>query len=320
MVGIRGKKTALLMAGGGMKGAFQVGYVRHMCHTRQWEIDTVSGVSTGALQAAVLGMGQFGGLIKLEELWFGLEKTEDLFLRPGWLKKSWRVLFGKSMSSNVPLRDLILKTVNVDTLRNPKVKPNVGVGVVDLSDGSYRHVTPDMVGNGIFLEFVLASTSIPGEFPAMYIDALHKELPPSWYCDGGVTSMIPAIDGLIKGGVERIVVCLCNPLKVDRNYRKYDRTIPVMERALEVCLHDNWTGDLDRMRSEVERINRFIREGKLNDGKRIIDFIVMAPTPPLPIGTLDVDPKKIRRAVHMGEEIACRAIDSYYGQSDEGVL
>jgi NTE family protein len=63
-------KTALVLTGGGAKGAFQFGAEQYAREVKGYEWDVIAGVSVGALNGTMLAMHKYR---ELEELW-----TSDL--------------------------------------------------------------------------------------------------------------------------------------------------------------------------------------------------------------------------------------------------
>jgi NTE family protein len=80
----RGKR-ALVLSGGGTKGAFEVGAARCLYDVAGLRPDIISGASVGALNAAKLAEGP-AALSQLEALWLGLTNKDDFYLEPGWFK------------------------------------------------------------------------------------------------------------------------------------------------------------------------------------------------------------------------------------------
>lgn len=304
------RRTAVLFAGGGMKGALQVGYSQYMIRERQWPIRWVRGVSTGALQAVMLAHGQDLGLTYLEALWLGLTKRSDLFETRGFLGKVWGLFSGTSLASNEPLFRLLKRSVKVSEVVASGV--DVKVGTVNFNTKSFHEVGPNDVPEEMFLRFTLASTSIPGEFPGQWIVGA-MPFSDGWYFDGGTMNVMPTLDGLIEAGADRIVLCLCNPINLPPDKGRYDSTIPILKEAMSIALHDNYAGDLLRMQDSVEAVNAKILAKEPGYGdKRLIDFIILAPDGDAPIGTLEVDPAKIRDCIELGRRIARLAITRYY--------
>jgi len=306
---IDGRKTALLLAGGGLKGALQIGYLQYIVRERHWPINWAFGVSTGALQAVGLAQGIDYGMTMLEALWLGLKNTGDLFQTRGILGKILGLIGGSGLASNAPLGRLLHDKISVQRIRQSGVECRVGV--TNFNTKHFIQVGPNGLSDDAFLKFTLASTSIPGEFSGIWID--EAPYAAGWYFDGGVMNMIPQVDGLIKAGARRIVVCLCNPLILSDDGARYNATIPALKEALNISLHDNWTGDLDRMQKDIEWTNEQVRgKSEFSKGKREIDFIVLAPPQLPPVDSLEVDPKKIRLTIDMGKQVAQETIGGHY--------
>ena len=79
------KKTALILSGGGAKGAFQCGAEKYAREVKHYHWDIIAGVSVGALNAAMLGMHKYQ---RLWEVWNTV--TPDQVLTGGF--NVWSVL------------------------------------------------------------------------------------------------------------------------------------------------------------------------------------------------------------------------------------
>jgi hypothetical protein len=77
--------VGLVLAGGGSKGAFEVGAVRCLYDVFGVNPSIIAGTSVGALNAAKLSEGR-AAFIELEALWEGLRTDADLYLKPGWFQ------------------------------------------------------------------------------------------------------------------------------------------------------------------------------------------------------------------------------------------
>ncbi len=60
------KKTALVLSGGGAKGAFQVGAEKYAREVKGYHWDIIAGVSVGALNGSMLAMAKYD---RLFEIW-----------------------------------------------------------------------------------------------------------------------------------------------------------------------------------------------------------------------------------------------------------
>jgi predicted acylesterase/phospholipase RssA len=83
---VRGRK-ALVLSGGGAKGAFEVGALRCLRDAAGVEFDIISGTSVGALNAAKLAEGGAQALSELERLWLDLRGSWDIYLEPPWFQR-----------------------------------------------------------------------------------------------------------------------------------------------------------------------------------------------------------------------------------------
>ena len=79
------QRRALVMSGGGAKGAFELGAIDYLVNDLKLDFDVISGVSTGSLNAAMLAQGRgYEGLkAQLRDLkreWFNLKKSDIIIL------------------------------------------------------------------------------------------------------------------------------------------------------------------------------------------------------------------------------------------------
>lgn len=81
------ERLALALAGGGSKGAFEVGAVRCLTDVFSFKPDIICGTSVGALNAAKLAEGSATALAELETLWLGMVGPSDLFTPNGWVRQ-----------------------------------------------------------------------------------------------------------------------------------------------------------------------------------------------------------------------------------------
>jgi predicted acylesterase/phospholipase RssA len=80
------ERAALVLAGGGAKGAFEVGAVRCLYDVFNFKPDLICGTSVGSLNAAKLAEGP-GSLAGLESLWLGMQNSSDLFEPSGYVTR-----------------------------------------------------------------------------------------------------------------------------------------------------------------------------------------------------------------------------------------
>ena len=206
------KKRALVLSGGGLKGAFQAGAIYHFIVHRRCDFREIAGVSVGSLNAVILAQAQrdedpeaslknmAGRAEELVDVWHNIRSSKQI-LKPRWPGWMWALavrygLFGaESINTFDPLMHLIQSNVDLDAL--DRGRP-VRVGSVSLWDGTYREVGPGATfpnnDRKYFLQYVYASALIPivGKMPRIQQstdDTNVKE----WiqFGDGGILNNTP---------------------------------------------------------------------------------------------------------------------------------
>ena len=207
------KRRALVLSGGGFKGAFQAGAVYHLIVHRRCDFQEFAGVSAGSLSAVFLAQAEKGetpeaslenlarrseGLISL---WDGIKKSKQIYRKrwPGW---TWALLarlglFGmQNLYSFDPLLQLMKEKIDLNALAE-RGRP-VRVGSVSFWDGTYREFGPTAHypnnDRSWFLLHVLGSASIPviSRMPQIP-DTSNVSDPKLWpqFSDGGVRHNTP---------------------------------------------------------------------------------------------------------------------------------
>ncbi len=174
------QRRALVLSGGGQKGAFQTGAIYHLVVHRGCDFHEFSGVSVGALNAAFLAQAEPGAgggdsqarlqkqAEELVSLWDSIEGPRDI-MRGRRLATLRFGLFGaESLNDFQPLRRLLDANVSEDRLSQGRP---LRVGVVNFYDGSYREVPfrPTLAESrsATFMDYLFASSVIPvlGKMP-----------------------------------------------------------------------------------------------------------------------------------------------------------
>lgn len=128
------KKVALVLSGGGAKGAFQYRAEKYAREEKNYKWDIIAGVSVGALNGTMLAMENYE---RLDELW-GTIKRSDIMTGKLNFWAVFKLLFGaKSVYGNKPLRRLIQEEVDPNN-----IKIDLRVGTVSLQTGEYKQHKP----------------------------------------------------------------------------------------------------------------------------------------------------------------------------------
>jgi len=215
--------SALLLAGGGAKGAFQAGLLAEFGRQGYWPFTDFYGTSAGALNAP---FAEWGEIIELNTLWDRPDLEKLVHRKWSKLRSMWRQLRGaRGWYDNTPLFWTLCDTF----ARYPAIE-RTWVSLTDLvsGDGKYSLATP---------ETCYMSATIPG----VYAPALDR------YVDGGLRSMAP-VSKAVDDGHDEMVLVLCNPTRLG-TYAGRD-TMHDAARAMEIMLHEIMLGDLGTTRDK----------------------------------------------------------------------
>lgn len=250
-------KRALVLSGGGGRGAFQVGVLEHL-ESIGWKPDVIVGTSIGSLNAAVYAVG---GIKRLQTMWESL-RTQDMhrFLR----LKPWNSLFDR-----VPWKRTLEKYAPEDQLAH--IKMPVYMVATDITTGHpavYTNGEKPNRNKGLYVrvpslkhEHLLASSSIPYVYAPVGIED-------SQHWDGAVmynSPLRPAIDA----EADEILMVLLSP------YHKLEESDPrpLVQRSalppiprgligsvgyvLDLALIGTFENDFE----ELRKVNRRVRQG-----------------------------------------------------------
>jgi NTE family protein len=223
---------ALVLTGGGARGAYQAGALRAIaaiCAERALPFPIVSGVSAGAINAAFLAIhaDDFSRATEaLWELWQGLH-TSDVFVTKmgALLRNGTRLLAELTLGALIrehrsnhlldtgPLRDLVLAYRSDEAIRRHLVEGRlraIAVTATDYRSGNavtfydteapiepWTRASRVGVHTRIHPEHVLASAALPLFFPPVAVDG-------RYFGDGGIRLRAP-LSTVIHLGAKRIL-------------------------------------------------------------------------------------------------------------------
>lgn len=285
-------KTALVLSGGGAKGAFECGAEKYAREEKGYRWDLIAGVSVGALNGSMLAMEKFD---RLFQIWNTI--SDDQVYTGGFnLWSGFKLLFGaKSFYGNAPLRRLLEKEFEPD-----KFKVDLRVGSVSLMSGEYVKFKPDMPN---FSQAVLASTVMPIIWEPLYISPQYPSM-----VDGGVRNISPLGD-ILDDDPQEIVIINCSPEAYNPLPSPPGDILKIGLRTLDILLNEIFRNDLQ----EFLRINALVKEAeqlgfKLHNptnGKELKYFEAKVIEPKAPLGdTLDFSQPSVQRSLHAGWEQA----------------
>lgn len=294
------KKTALVLSGGGSRGAYQAGVLwglSQICHDheRTLPMDIVTGASAGAINASFIAShihNEKNAAEKLCELWKKL-KTDDVFemhtfsLTKRALKLARGVSLGGlgehlrtgpfSLLDTSPLRKLLDKAIDFKQVdKNIKTKRINALAITATDYSTSKGVTfvqskePQTMWQGaqrysepatISIDHVMASSAIPFFFIPTKIDG-------RFYGDGCLRNTAPLSPAIHLGADKMFVVGV-------RNESDFEGKLiePTLARLLSVVTNAVF---LDAIDSDLERLELFNNSRLKN--MRVIESFYLSPS------------------------------------------
>ena len=291
------KKTALVLSGGGAKGAFQCGAEKYAREVKGYHWDIIAGVSVGALNGAMLAMGKYQ---RLFEIWNTI--SNDKVYTGGFnLLSLVKLLFGaRSFYGNDPLRRMLLKELEPD-----KISADLRIGAVSLETGEYvefRGDHPDLA------EAILASTVMPIIWTPLDISYEHRSM-----VDGGVRNISP-IGDVLDAEPDEVVIINCTPETFDPLPGPPANILKIGERTLEILLNELFRSDM----REFLHINALVLEAQTHgvtlhhpvSGRPLKYYPCKIIEPTETLGdTLDFSQESVQRSLQAGVERARQVLE-----------
>jgi len=304
---------ALVLSGGGARGAYQVGFLRVLARefADTWP-GILTGVSAGGINAAYLAARRERFADRVEDLaavWCGL-RIDDVFrvdvgdLASRLVRWGGRLVSGgrkilspsRSLVDTEPLRHLLEQLLQANHGRIEGIGRSLGDGwlrAMALTASSYTtgqsvtwvHARPDY---GIHLwerpqrksvtcefrvDHVMASAALPFIFPAIEVDG-------AWYGDGGIRLTAP-LSPAVHLGARRIIAV---STRYARSREEADRPAvsgyPPPAQVAGVLYNAIFLDQLDADALQLQQVNALAERlpADQRDGLRHIDLLMLRPS------------------------------------------
>lgn len=303
---------ALVLSGGGSKGAFQVGFMDELILNRGIDVGIFGGVSTGAIQA--LGGAQ-GDIVRLRDIWLGINGPRDVY------RKRFGGIIGGVIGGADSLNDAAPIRAKIKAFADPAKLATSGkrlvVGAVSLTTGAFRIIdqtAPDIA------DWVYASAAVPVAFqPLKRRDA--AGITEKWV-DGGIRNITP-LDAVMELGPRGIIVVLASPLVDDETGNgDYSNLLEIGMRSAGILANEVFVNDVrnaelinDLLRVRGKQRERLVAAGldaavierimlpfdEVTAQYRFVPVVLIAPTQHFS-KSLEFDPTKIRTAIAAGRQ------------------
>ena len=190
------KKTALVLSGGGSRGAYQCGVWQALTELGV-QIDIVIGVSVGAINGAMVMQGD---PIKTANLWREMETDMvfDIDAKAQLQDYVKEFLLNRGAGTS-GLQSLLREYVNEEDIRRSPV--DFGLVTVEIPSMRPHYLWKEDIPRGQLYDYITASASA---FPAVH----PIEIDGRYFIDGGYADNLPVAMALEKGVTEVIAVYL----------------------------------------------------------------------------------------------------------------
>lgn len=211
------KKTALVLSGGGSRGAYEAGAWQALTELGI-QIDIVTGTSVGAINGAMVVQGDLDNTVRL---WKEIETHMIFDVAEGTQPREYarEIVFHKGAGTS-GLKKLLKKYIDEETLRSAPA--DFGVVIVELPTFTPHYVYKEEMKPGQLLDYILASASL---YPAIH----SCEIDGKEYIDGGYADVMPVQMALDKGADEVIAVYLNAVGIVDRKALQATSNLTLIE-------------------------------------------------------------------------------------------
>ena len=233
---------AVVLSGGGAKGAFQVGALEALIEHHGVAFETAVGTSTGAIQAA--GVAQ-DDVPKLRRFWEGISGSGDIYRRRAGPLLA--LLTAKSSLYSVNgLRKLLGEAIDDAAIR--ATGKSLRIAVVNLATGELRVVGENADG---IANWVYASSAMPVFFPPLTTrDAAGVE---EQWVDGGVRDVTP-LDAALTERPRAVLVIRAGARAKPGNPRTFEGLARIALRSVDIQSAEVSQNDL----KHVNLVNRLL--------------------------------------------------------------
>ena len=258
------RKRALVLSGGGGRGAYHVGVLRFL-EEHEWVPEVVAGTSIGAVNGAAIASGHNSRSLKA--LWQRL-RTRDV-------QKTNLNFSNNFLLDTSPLQKTLQEQgwVNFERINSPEAAAvhlritatEVATGHLHVFGNSNDIYPSRMEQEALELKHIIASCSIPIVYPA-------TELHNSLFWDGATVANTP-LGPAIDAGAEEIVVVIMTPWEEDEP--ETDRQPPsnlliAASTTLEWALLASFQADLKMFRRVNEIVQLQIENARLRAANALL--------------------------------------------------
>lgn len=265
-------KTALVLEGGGMRGAYTCGVLDYLLE-KEIYFDAVIGVSAGACHACSFVSRQKGRALRTVTTWLQDKR---------YMSVKSLVQTGNLFNAQFIYYDIPNKYDKFDFVTFNNSKTRMYAVCTDCETGKplyfpIAHAQED-------IEYIRASSSLPLVSKIVEYNGFKM-------LDGGISDSIP-FEHMMKLGYDKIMVVTTQP----EDYTKKENSLmPLIDKAYKD--YPNLVDALQKRHIMYNEQTKKLKE--LNEAKQIF---AVYPTAPLQIGRIEKNPEKITDIYQLGYE------------------
>lgn len=292
-------KVALVLSGGGAKGAFQFAAEKYAREAKGYTWDIIAGVSVGALNGVMLAMEKYQ---ELESIWNTISNDQVYTGGPSFWSFVKLAFGANSLYGNKPIQKTIERVVEPN-----KVKHDLRIGTVSLLTGEYKVFKVGDVDAASFKKLVLASTVMPIIWSPIDVSPTLTSM-----VDGGLRNTSPLGD-VLDTDPDEVVVINCSPDDPAQLAKPPEDILEIGKASLEILLNEILVEDV----REFKTINSLVQQAEAKGFKLLkkdgvtpfkhYKLTVIAPDAPLG-DTLDFSQAAIQKSIRAGSEKASQVL------------
>lgn len=288
------RRRALVMPGGGGRGAYQVGVAKALFESGI-KFEYAFGTSIGAINASFLAQGE---VKRLEEIWGNL-RPWDIFKLPS-AQQVGRMIMGRKlgMLDTSPLEELLRREADLKRIKASDMK--VRLVSTDLCSLETRMISlEDVATTSELVDVLMATSAVPIAFPPRQL------LGHGLWVDGGLVRNTP-LQAAIDHGVDEIFMVLLHPETVNVCPANMWQLIA---RCLDVVLDASARRELEL----AQLYQKLIAEGSATaKGMRAVKIEVIQPSRPVDMHLLEIDPERSKALIKQGYDDAMSHLANMY--------
>jgi NTE family protein len=285
-------KRALVLSGGGARGAYQVGVLKALAELGI-EFDMAFGTSVGGINAAFYAQDK---LTELADIWCNISAT-DVFRLPT-MNQLRHLLIGHrwGLLDTGPLEELLYREMDLEKFKTSRT--NVGFITTDLCTLETRIIsTADITSRRHLVDTIMASSALPILFPARHVNG------EGFWIDGGLVRNTP-MQAAINMGAKEIYIVM---LQAENDGSCPTNILQVLSRCADILLYASARDGIRLLR----QYNKIIEtQGAESAIQHRLDVNVFQPQNQVNYTVLDITAANSKSLIKQGYEEAMHQITS----------